>query len=204
MSRATQSVRPKQMMASQMTDLSPLFPRRKTPALKLSLAGGGSFDLAAETPQHFTLIVFYRGLHCPICKAQLRDLEAKLAQFEKRGVGVIAASSDTKDRAEKARAEWGLANLRVGYGLDLSVARSWGLYISSGRGMTSAGVEEPPLFSEPALYLVRADGTLYFGSVQTMPFARPHFADILSAIDYVLAKNYPARGEVTTLPRQAA
>jgi hypothetical protein len=70
--------------------------------------------------------------------------------------------------------------------------------------MTSAGVEEPPLFSEPALYLVQADGTLYFGSVQTMPFARPHFADILAAIDYVVAKNYPPRGEVVGLPRQAA
>jgi peroxiredoxin len=187
-----------------MTELTPLIPRRSVPALRLPLAGGGIFDLAGETPQHFTLIVFYRGLHCPICKAQLRDLEAKLGEFEKRGVGVIAISSDSKDRAEKAKTDWRLANLRIGYGLDLSPARAWGLYISSGRGMTSAGVEEPPLFSEPALYLVRADGTLYFGSVQTMPFARPHFADILSAIDYVVAKNYPARGEVVTLPRQAA
>jgi peroxiredoxin len=192
------------MIDSQTTDLSPLFPRRKVPALKLPLAGGGSFELAGETPRHFTLVVFYRGLHCPICKVQLKDLEGKLAEFEKRGVGVIAISSDAKDRAEKAKADWGVANLRIGYGLDLGVARSWGLYISSGRGMTSAGVEEPALFSEPALYLVRADGTLYFGSVQTMPFARPHFADILSAIDYVLAKDYPARGEVTSLLAQAA
>ncbi len=192
------------MIDSQTTDLSPLFPRRKVPALKLPLAGGGSFDLASETPQHFTLVVFYRGLHCPICKVQLRDLETKLAEFEKRGIGVIAVSSDAKDRAETAKADWGVPNLRIAYGLDLGVARSWGLYVSSGRGMTSAGVEEPALFSEPALYLVRADGTLYFGSVQTMPFARPHFADILAAIDYVLAKDYPARGEVTSLLAQAA
>ena len=65
--------------------------------------------------------------------------------------------------------------------------------------MTSAGVEEPAHFSEPALYLIRPNGTLYFGSAQTMPFARPHFADILTAIDYVLKNNYPARGEVTDL-----
>ena len=39
--------------------------------------------------------------------------------------------------------------------------------------------------------------TLYFGTVQTMPFARPHFADILGALDFVIAKSYPARGEVT-------
>ncbi len=67
------------------------------------------------------------------------------------------------------------------------------------RGMTSAGVEEPERFSEPALYLIRPDGTLYFGSVQTMPFARAHFSDILAAIDFVLKNNYPARGEVRDL-----
>ena len=46
---------------------------------------------------------------------------------------------------------------------------------------------------------VKKDGSLYFGSVQTMPFARPHFADILPAIDFVLKNNYPARGEVRDL-----
>ena len=54
------------------------------------------------------------------------------------------------------------------------------------------GVEEPPLFSELGLFLVRPDRTLYFASVQTMPFARPRFTDILAAIDFVTAKNYPA------------
>jgi len=113
-------------------------------------------------------------------------------------------SSDTSERAQRAKQEWNLANLRVGYGLDLAVARRWGLYISTSRGMTSTGVEEPALFSEPGLFLVRPDHTLYFASVQTMPFARPHFADILAAPDFVIAKNYPARGEVMNLPAAAA
>jgi hypothetical protein len=43
---------------------------------------------------------------------------------------------------------------------------------------------------------VRPDGTLYFGTVQTMPFARPAFGDILQAINFVIDKDYPARGEV--------
>jgi peroxiredoxin len=184
---------------SHMTNLVPLFPGRTVPPLQVELAGGGTFDVAREKPAHFTLLVFYRGLHCPICKTQLRELESKLEEFDKRGVAVVAVSSDTKDRAMQTREAWGLTRLRIGYGLDLAAARRWGLSISSGRGMTSAGVEEPARFSEPALYLIRPDGTLYFGSVQTMPFARPHFADILAAIDYVLKNNYPARGEVMDL-----
>ena len=51
-------------------------------------------------------------------------------------------------------------------------------------------------FSEPGVFLVRADGTLYWSAIQTMPFARPHFRELLSAVDVVISKDYPARGEV--------
>ena len=182
-----------------MSDLVPLFPRRSVPALRVNLVGGGQFDLASEKPTNFTLLVFYRGLHCPICKMQLKDLESKLDDFEQRGVSVGALSTDDKARAEQSVQTWGLSRLRVGYGVSLDAARQWGLYVSSGHGKTSAGIGEPTLFSEPAIYLVRPDGTLYFGSVQTMPFARPNFADILTAIDFVVKNKYPARGEVADL-----
>jgi hypothetical protein len=95
--------------------------------------------------------------------------------------------------AEKVKA----SGLRFGYGLGLKSARQWGLYISAGRGKTSIGIEEPALFSEPGVFIVRPDGTLYYGAVQTMPFARPQFQDLLGAIDFAIAKDYPARGEYT-------
>lgn len=41
------------------------------------------------------------------------------------------------------------------------------------------------------------DGTLYYGSTQTMPCARPQFQDLLDAIDFAIAKDYPARREYT-------
>lgn len=173
-----------------------LLPRRPVPELRVPVVGGRIYDIRKEAPANFSFIVFYRGLHCPICRTQLKELEAKLDEFEQRGVSVVAISTDTEERAMKTSLDWRLERLRIGYGLTLPVAREWGLYISRGRGTTSTGVEEPGLFSEPAIYLVRRDGTLYFGSVQTMPFARPHFADVLGAIDYVMKNNYPARGEV--------
>jgi peroxiredoxin len=172
------------------------------PPLVVPLVGGDRFDIKGEKPEHFSFIVFYRGLHCPICRTHLGELETKLPDFAKRGVSVVALSSDVAERAERAKNEWKLENLRLGYGLDLAVARAWGLYISTGRGRTSAGVEEPALFSEPGLFLVRPERTLYFASVQTMPFARPHFGDILAALDVVIAKDYP--GEVVNLPAAAA
>jgi hypothetical protein len=87
--------------------------------------------------------------------------------------------------------------VQFAYGLSLRSARQWGLYISTSRGQTSIGIEEPELFSEPGVFLVRPDGTLYYGAVQTMPFARPQFQDLLGAVDFAISKDYPARGEFT-------
>ena len=187
-----------------MTDITPLIPRQPVPQLAVPLVGGGQFDITTEKSEHFVFIVFYRGLHCPICRPYLGDLEAKLPDFTKRGVSVVALSSDAAERAERGEQKWKLPNLRLGYGLDLHVGQVWGLSISTSRGATSTEIEEPALFSEPGLFLVRPDRTLYFASVQTMPFARPHFADILGALDFVIAKDYPARGEVINLPAAAA
>ena len=182
-----------------MTDIQPVLPRTQAPDLNVPTVGGGSWKLADSRPQNFTLVVFYRGLHCPICRKQLSDLQNKLAEFDKRGVKVIAISSDNAERAAKTAEDWKLDKLCLGYGLGLETARQWGLYISAGRGKTSIGIEEPALFSEPGLFLIKPDNSVYFASVQTMPFARPHFDDILGAIDFVLAKDYPARGEIASL-----
>lgn len=40
-----------------------VLPRAKTPALVVETVGGGTWDLAAQQPEHFTLVVFYRGHH---------------------------------------------------------------------------------------------------------------------------------------------
>lgn len=174
-----------------------LTPRQPVPALNVPLVGGGHYVLGAASAPTFDLIVFYRGLHCPICAKYLMELERLMPEFETRGVGVVAVSGDDAGRAtalaDKIKAEY----LRVGYNLSLPSARQWGLYISTSRGLTSIGLEEPALFSEPGVFIIRPDGTLYYGSTQTMPFARPQFQDLLGAIDFAVAKDYPARGEYT-------
>lgn len=170
-------------------------PTQPAPELEVDTVGGGRWSLTAQKPEHFSMIVFYRGLHCPICRKYTAELNNMVEEFNKRGVSILVASTDPKARAEDAKSKWGLSNLTVGYGVPIEAARQWGLYISAGHGPTSAGIEEPALFAEPGLFLVKPDGTLYWGSTSTMPFARPHFSEILQAIDFAIAKNYPARGE---------
>ena len=120
-----------------------LLPRLPVPALSVDTVSHGRFELAAQTPENFTLVVFYRGLHCPICAKYLMELERLVPEFEKRGVSVIAVSSDGADRGAAMASKIGASALRFGYGLGLAAAREWGLYISTSRGTTRSVSRSP-------------------------------------------------------------
>jgi peroxiredoxin len=173
-----------------------LIPGHPVPDLSLPLAGGGSWRLSDQKPQHFTMVVFYRGMHCVMCREYLSELQAMHGAFRKVGVMPIAISADDAHRAAAAEASWDLTDLCVAYGLTMSQARKWGLYISSGRGLSLAGIEEPKMFVEPGLFLIRPDRTLYFASVQSSPFARPSFKAIMRGIEMIVDLNLPIRGEL--------
>ncbi|BBM89783.1 hypothetical protein COTS27_01491 [Spirochaetota bacterium] len=175
--------------------LSPM-PRQAVPDLEIPLLTGGTWNIKTASCERFFLVVFYRGYHCPICKPYLQELNALSKDLEAHGVVSIAVSTDVKERAERSYSEWNLAPLKLGYGLSVDTGRNWGLFVSSSRGKTSTGVLEPDFFTEPGLFLVRADRTLYSSAIQTMPFMRPSFSDLVKALDFIIKKDYPARGEV--------
>lgn len=174
-----------------------LLPRQKTPDLTAPTLNHGDFDLGSDEAKTGTVVCFYRGLHCPLCATYLKELERLTPAFAERGVKTIALSSDDKDRTSQMAEKIGADALRMGYDLTLDKAREWGLYISTSRGKTSIGIEEPALFSEPGLFMVTPQQTLYYGSVQTMPFVRPHFSELIGALDFAIENDYPARGEYT-------
>ncbi len=167
-----------------------LKPRVKCPPLDVSTVGGGQWSLADQSPENFTLIVVYRGLHCPVCKSYLQTLDAAAADYREKGVHVIAVSADTEDKASKAREEWGIEKVQVGYGLTRQQMDAWGLYVSE-----VIKDEEMPEFAEPGLFLVRPDQTLYYAAYNSMPFGRPDLKDFVKSVGWVLDKDYPARGE---------
>ena len=167
-----------------------LKPRQPAPKLEVSTVGGDTWSLETSKPETFTMVVVYRSLHCPLCKSYLGELEAKLPELEKLGVEVLAVSVDTAERAARSKAEWGLANMRVGYGLTIDTARQWGLFISRAQKDS-----EPAEFTEPGLFLVKSDGTLYTASIANTPWARPPLDQMLRAVDFFAKNNPPARGE---------
>jgi peroxiredoxin len=164
-------------------------PTEPAPDLTVPLLGGGTYRLADQHPRTFTMIVFFRGLHCPVCRAQLSELERRLAEFEERGIEVIAVSGETHERASQLAQEWKLDQLPLAYGLTEAQMRAWGLFVSHG---IKDG--EPELFNEPGLFLISPDHTVYYESILSMPVGRPRVDDLLGGIDYWVANGYPARG----------
>ena len=165
-------------------------PRSKVPNITIDLVNDTKWELKEQTPEQFTMVIFYRGQHCPVCKSYLEELQSKLDKFTDRGVNVIGISANTEKIAKETYKSWDIPDIPIGFEFSIDHARELGLFISKG-----ISDKEPETFFEPGLFLIKPDGELYCASIQTMPFARPSFDNIIKAIDFVLDENYPARGE---------
>ncbi|MDF1737904.1 MAG: peroxiredoxin-like family protein [Verrucomicrobiales bacterium] len=169
-----------------------IIPDSIAPQLEVNQTGGGQWRLSDQKPENFLMIIFYRGLHCPICKNYLEDLEPLLDTARKKGVEVFALSGDNRERAHESASDWDIGDLKLGYGLTLAQMQEWGLYISN-----AIKEEEPSTFSEPALFLIRPDRTVYYAAYNSMPMGRPDVKEVLEFVDFALEEGYPARGEKT-------
>lgn len=174
------------------TDIAParrVRPGARVPPLELPLAGGGTFRLADAAPRLFTMLVFNRGLHCPVCRAQLSELNRRFEELAENGIDVVSISGENEQRARQMRDEWKIDKVPLAYGLSEAQMREWGLFVSHG-----INADEPAVFNEPALFLISPDGSAYYESILSMPVGRPHLDDLLRGIEYWTAHHYPARG----------
>jgi len=165
-------------------------PQTQVPSLTVKTVDGPDWTLNDNAPEHFTFIFFYRGYHCPICRKYLSSIDQKLNELRSMGIDAVAISSDTQERATMSKQQWRINELPVGYGLGIDEARDWGLYVSK-----EINANEPAIFSEPGLFIVRPDDELYAASIQTMPFTRPDIDELIGGFKYIIPHQYPGRGE---------
>lgn len=170
-----------------------LLPTNPAPDLDLALVGGGTtadLKLGTGTGGRFSLVLFYRGLHCPICRKQLTEIDRRIEDLKVAGIGrVVSVSMESADRSARVVDEWHLSTLPVAYGLSEEAARFWGLNLSK-----AIKEGEPDLFNEPGIFVLDDDGTLFWSSTATMPFGRPSLDDIIAGLRFAQDKDYPARG----------
>lgn len=166
-----------------------LLPDSQAPELSLPLVGGGFWALSQQIPKNFTMVIFYRGIHCPVCKNYLGKLNSMMDQIKELGFSVVVASMDTQKKAEQTKEDWGLDKVDVAYGLDLQTAKKWGLYIS-----TSIKETESNVFCEPGLMWIKKDGRLYLINISNMPWGRPDLEELMPKAKFAVENGYPARG----------
>lgn len=169
---------------------TPPNPDEKAPALKLPLIIGTDWELSEQSPEAFTQIIVYRGLHCPMCQQYLKQSRELYDDFLSKGVETIHVSMDSEERAREAHEDWGLDPIPMAYGLTREQAEIWGLYLSD-----PIQDSEKDTFAEPAIFWVRPDGRIYLAAVSNSPFARPDLGTLLGKVDFIRDKDYPARGQ---------
>ena len=142
------------------------------PQIQLNTVGGRTRTLGKALDGHeWQLVVVYRGLHCPICKRYLSQLQEMASAFYDQKVEVIAVSADPLGKAQK-------------------MVEEQALFISAPRSPQET--DRP--FAEPGTFVVNGDGSLQIVDVSNAPFARPDLDALLRGITFVREKNYPIRG----------
>jgi peroxiredoxin len=170
--------------------MTALFAGQAFPKTNVERIGGGAMTLGTpEAGRDWQLGVVYRGLHCPLCKKYLAQLNDLAGQFHELGVDVVAVSGDPQEKAQAMVAEKDLT-LPVGYGLSIAQMTALGLYISDPR---SAQETDRP-FPEPGLFVVNEKGNIQILDISNAPFARPDLESLLGGIKFVRANDYPVRG----------
>ena len=113
---------------------------------EMCIRDSGIFDLTKEKSRNFTMVVFFRGLHCPICINYLSELARLQSEFFDNGVNQIVISSDDKTRSEETASLIKADQIRYGYDLSIPVAREWGLYISKGEKIVLINLKSQSYF----------------------------------------------------------
>ena len=166
-----------------------IIPGKKAPSLNIETISGNIWSLDNHLNKSKCMIVFYRGLHCPVCSVFLKQIESQLLEYKKSNTEVIAVSMDNKEKALKVKSDWSIKNLNIAYGLSEENARRWGLYISK-----SIKEAESDLFCEPGLFIIKEEGTVYLANTSNMPWARPDLTDFPAKLIFAEENNYPVRG----------
>lgn len=160
------------------------------PKLDIPRLGGGTTTLGApQGGRDWQMVVIYRGLHCPLCKKYLAQLEEMKGQFHAAGVDVVVASGDPEDKARAMAEEKGLS-LPMGYGLSVAQMQMLGLYVSDPRSPKET--DRP--FPEPGLFVINGDGLIQMVDVSNAPFLRPDLQSVLNGITFIRSNDYPIRG----------
>lgn len=140
---------------------------------------------------NWTLLVVYRGRHCPRCKRYLNKLNEMRAQWVQAGFDIVVVSADTQQKAHADQQEFGW-QFELAYGLSETQMHDLGLYITE----PLSDAETSQRFAEPGTYVIRPDGSILLIAISNGPSARPELSELLDGMIFTKENNRPPRGTV--------
>ncbi|HEV2132424.1 MAG TPA: peroxiredoxin family protein, partial [Longimicrobiaceae bacterium] len=146
----------------------------RAPPLVGSLAGGERFQLEPDRRSQATVLVFYRGLHCGLCRERLRELEAHRGAYRDAGARVFAVTLDSPEEAARTPEQLGLGFPIVR--VDSAALAEWGVLDDNGRR---------PL---PASVLLDRQGVIRYRHVGRNAADRARDVELLVALQSLLAE----------------
>lgn len=156
--------------------------------MRFARVGGGEITVGGPR-EAWTLLVVYRGKHCPRCKSYLGKLDQMRGDWQAAGFEIAVVSADPEHKAEADRAEFGWG-FDLGYGLSRDQMEALGLYVS--QPLSDAETDQP--FAEPGVFVIRPDGSLLLIALSNGPSARPDLAELLDGMIFTKKNDRPPRG----------
>ena len=127
---------------------------KPAPDFTLKDQDGNDFSLASQRGRK-VLIVFYRGHWCPYCMAQLKDLAANKARFDKLNVRIVAISVDTLEMTRKVYETAVNRQFPVLSDPELRVIRAYGLFQEKGINKADIAIRTSVLVDEKGIEVFR-------------------------------------------------
>lgn len=156
--------------------------------MSFSKLGGGNVTVGGEK-ENWTLLVVYRGKHCPRCKKYLNILDGMRNQWHEVGFDIAVVSADPVEKAEADQAEFGWS-FDLGYDLSEDQMATLGLYVTDPLSPS----ETDRRFAEPGTYVIRPDGSILLIAISNGPSARPELGELLDGMIFTKVNDRPPRG----------
>jgi peroxiredoxin len=165
-----------------MTQMTPLHPGDRFPALAVALAEGRTLRLPDALAGHYGVVVFCRGSWCPYCNAQLRASQRSLGRLTDVDTLVVALSADDQAATRDLIARHGL-QLPVGHSADARAIAA----------ATGAFVNEDPAYLQPAGFVLDPGARVVVSVYSTGAIGRLAPEDVIGLIGYLRAHS-PSAG----------
>lgn len=160
--------------------------------ITLATVDGREIVVGAQKDR-WTMLLVYRGRHCPSCKKFLNKLNANLPAWTAQ-LDVVVVSSDTLAKALADRKEFGW-EFTLGHGLSEAQMNTLGLYVSD----LLSPDETDRRFAEPGALGFRPSGELMLVDISNGPSARSDLDELLDGMIFNIEHDRPTRGLVATL-----